>query len=86
MTAMDLKTMRGQFERGLLQEAIIAPAPLEADTWLFLVVNRNGRQDCMTIARTSTPKLYKSVDGAVSDAVRVGFRTVQVQAQQGAVA
>jgi hypothetical protein len=86
MATMDIATMKGRFREGLLQSAIISPLNPEADSWCFFAVDMEGQIAAMAIARTTTQKLYSSVDAAVGDAFRIGFKTVTVQAQQGAAA
>ncbi|RQB79784.1 plasmid replication protein RepB [Pseudomonas aeruginosa] len=77
--AVDLSAMRELFEVGALKEAIVAPAPMEKGGWLLLVNRSDGAQEHLTLARSTRPKIYKSLEHVRADAERVGFREVRLQ-------
>lgn len=78
MAAMDIQSMRSLFDVGVLQEAIIAPAPMEAGSWILLVQKFDGTLEHMTVARSKRQKIYKSLDSAVADVTRVGFKSMKL--------
>ncbi|AUA86869.1 plasmid replication protein RepB [Pseudomonas aeruginosa] len=77
--AVDLSAMRKLFEVGALREAIVAPAPMEKGSWLLLVSRSDGTKEHLTLARSTRPKIYKSLEHVRADAERVGFREVRLQ-------
>lgn len=77
--ALDLSAMRKLFQDGSLVNAVVAPAPMESGSWVFLVTHADGTTDYMTIARSDRQKIYKSLDAVAADAERVGFAEVRLQ-------
>lgn len=80
--AVDLSAMRNLFEGGALKAAIVAPAPMQTDGWVFMVELANGKQETMTVARSTRQKIYKSFEAVRADAERIGFRDLRVQLAQ----
>lgn len=77
--AVDLSAMRKLFQKGLLKEAIVAPAPMQAEAWVLTVVRTDGSREYMSIARQERHKVYSSLDAVHADARRVGFSEVRTQ-------
>lgn len=77
--AVDLSAMRKLFQKGLLKEAIVAPAPMQAEAWVLTVVRTDGSCEYMSIARQERHKIYSSAGAALADARRVGFSEVRAQ-------
>jgi hypothetical protein len=74
---MDLSDMRKQFRKGAFEAALVAPAPMESNAWIFIVQRTDGKQEHMTIARSDRQKIYKSLDAVRADVERVGFKDVR---------
>lgn len=73
--AVDLSKMRKMFKKGALKSAIVAPAALE-EGWELIVIKTDGTPVCMTIAKSTRKKIYKSLESVHNDAKRVGFDEV----------
>ncbi|MBB5189245.1 hypothetical protein HNQ57_003548 [Zhongshania antarctica] len=71
--------LRQMFQEGLLRTATIIPAPMERDRWMLVFQKANGNQERITKARTENDKVYKRLNGALSDAQDIGFRSVTVE-------
>ncbi|AVK29678.1 putative repB (plasmid) [Pseudomonas aeruginosa] len=52
---------------------------MEKGGWLLLVNRSDGAQEHLTLARSTRPKIYKSLEHVRADAERVGFREVRLQ-------
>lgn len=76
---VDLSAMRKMFEVGALRSAIVAPVPLKNGEWMLMVERLDGGHECMTVARTTRQKIYKSLESVRADAARVGFREVTLR-------
>ncbi|WP_241779044.1 plasmid replication protein RepB [Pseudomonas corrugata] len=76
--AVNLSGMRKLYKEGSLTAAIVAPALLE-NGWVLIVKKKDGTSDHMTIARSPRHKIYKSLESAHLDAMRVGFSEVTTQ-------
>ncbi|WP_184465173.1 plasmid replication protein RepB [Zhongshania antarctica] len=76
---MEIRMLRQMFQEGLLRTATIIPAPMERDRWMLVFQKANGNQERITKARTENDKVYKRLNGALSDAQDIGFRSVTVE-------
>ncbi|CAH1388313.1 conserved hypothetical protein [Candidatus Nitrotoga sp. M5] len=71
--------LRQMFQEGLLRTATIVPAPMESERWMLVFEKANGNQERISKARTENDKIYKRLNGALSDAKEIGFRSVTVE-------
>lgn len=76
---MEFRTLRSLFDSGMLDSAVVAPAPLKENQYHLFFIKQGGGNVWMTKARKAEPKTYKSLDSASHDAVKVGFRKITVE-------
>lgn len=75
---MEAKKLRSLFESGVLENASVAPYPLEKDAWMLLVRLINGEEKAVTKVRTDSPKIYKSYEAVIADLRRIGFNKAEI--------
>jgi hypothetical protein len=81
----DLKLMRNLFREGVLASAFVSPADTGAG-WLLTCVRHNGKPEGMTVDKSTRIKIYRTLDAAHRDALRVGFQTVTTELRELSVA
>lgn len=84
-TNMEYNILKRLFEQGLLATAFVVPAPLSKH-WHLCFTTAAGKTERMTLARQDTLKEYKTVNGALSDALKVGFKEVTIKYDTAAAA
>lgn len=81
----DLSVMRLLHREGVLARAFVTPTD-DKSGWLLVCVRVNGTLEYMTKARKTDLKLYKSLESAHVDGLRVGFETVTTELRRLSVA
>lgn len=77
---MEIKLLRKLFREGLLLNAKVLPAPMQADRWMLVFDKGSGGQE--EVSKTRNPdetKFYKRVIGAIEDAKGIGFKEVTIR-------
>lgn len=76
---MELCEMKAVFDAGGLVSATVVRAPLVGG-WMLLVKTKNGNDKPLTSQRDTKgePRGFKTVDGAISSASKIGFMKVNV--------
>jgi hypothetical protein len=77
---MELKELKIMFEAGGLKSVVVAPAPM-IDGYMLIVKDKNNKDHIMTSQRSDEhePRIFKSIDAAVGNASKIGFRSMQVE-------
>lgn len=75
---MDKRTLKRLFADGLLVSATVEPLPMEG-RWRLVVKKHRGTEEEVTLVRTGKTKIYQRYGAAVSDAMDIGFRKVELQ-------
>lgn len=74
--SVEIKLLKKLFEQGALAKVEIMPAPMQQDCFVMVFFTINGDQEQITRARDKTTKIYKRINGAVTDAKNIGFKEV----------
>lgn len=74
---LDSKHLKMLFDAGALREARIADAPMEPGYHVICIKN-DGSEDILTIARTSTPRVIKTLDAARRAVEGIGFKEARL--------
>jgi len=76
---MELKQLQVVFDAGGLKSATIASAPMGAG-YILIVKDVHKKEHMMTSQRDETqqPRVFKSIDAAVANAAKIGFRELKV--------
>lgn len=77
---MELFEMKAIFDAGGLVSATVVRAPLVGG-WMLLVKTKNGNDKALTSQRDTKgePRGFKTVDGAISSARKIGFAKATVE-------
>lgn len=76
--SIDTKTAKTLFEVGALSCAVAVPAPLEREGYWLLQFQCENRRDPYTLAaQREDRRVFKSADGVLSTALKIGFREVK---------
>lgn len=77
---MELNQLKSVFESGGLLSIVVAPLPLEKG-YMLIVTNKAKNKHIMTAQRSNShePRKFKTIDAAVANAVKIGFREVTVE-------
>ena len=76
---MELKELKIIFDSGALKSAVVTTVPMK--TGYMLIVKDNKNKDNMMTAQRSgkhEPRVFKSIDAAVSNAEKIGFKEIHV--------
>lgn len=76
---MEIRVLRQLFQGGMLLSATIVPVSTEPNRWLMLFEKANGGQERITKARSNIDKVYKRINGAITDAKEIGFQEVKIR-------
>lgn len=74
---MELNEMQAAFHAGGLVSATIVKAPLVGG-YILIVKTKLGQDKALTAQRdkNGAPRGFKTIDAAVSSAVKIGFQTI----------
>ena len=75
---MDIKTLRQLYDEGLLLSATAIAVSSDEELWELIFEKGNGGVEKITKARSSEPKIYKRINGAIADAKSIGFSRMQI--------
>jgi len=77
---MELNQLKAAFEAGSLKSAVITLAAMEKG-YSITFINRKDKAISMTSQRSDShlPRIFKSIDAAVANAEKVGFKKVTVE-------
>ncbi len=78
---VDLAACKQLFAYGALRGAVVAPYPMTEGAWNILIERQDRILEPLNGFRKTEPKVYKSLNAALADAARIGFREVRVQIQ-----
>jgi len=73
---MDIKGVTEQFALRRWKSATVLC--MSDDTFALVFDDVDGQRQILTLARSDEPKVFRSADGALADARRIGFREVKV--------
>lgn len=76
---MEIRLLKKLFIEGALISAKILPAPMESQKYLLVVTTQNGTQEPVTTTNNKKTKIYRRTDGAISDAITIGFKEVSIR-------
>lgn len=76
---MELKQLQTVFDAGGLKSATVASAPMQ-DGYILIVKDIHKKEQMMTSQRAEKkqPRVFKSIDAAVTNAGKIDFREVKV--------
>lgn len=76
--SIDTKTAKILFDLGALSSAVAVPAPLQPSGYWLLQFQCDNRRDPYTLAaQREDRRVFKSADGVLSTASKIGFREVK---------
>jgi hypothetical protein len=77
---MELNQLKVVFDSGALKSAVVAPMPMEKG-YMLIAKDKQNKDHVMTAQRTDKhePRVFKSIDAAVANASKIGFREVVVK-------
>lgn len=77
---MELNQLKAVFDAGSLKSAVITLAALEKG-YSIIFIDRKNKVINMTSQRSDShsPRVFKSIDAAVANARKIGFKEVVVQ-------
>lgn len=73
---MDIKAVTEQFAARRWKTATVLC--MSDDAFALVFDDVDGQRQILTLARSEEPKVFRSADGALADARRIGFREVKV--------
>lgn len=76
---VDLAACKQLFAYGALRGAVVCPYPMQDGAWNILIERNDRVLEPLNGYRKSDPKVYKSLQAALADAERIGFKEVRVQ-------
>jgi len=80
VNSIDTKEARILFEAGALESCTVAPAPLGKDgEWTILLGCKKRSEPYTLAAQREEIRVFKSADGAIKTAKKIGFRTIKFQ-------
>lgn len=78
--SIDTKEAIILFEAGALNSCTVAPKPLGEDSeWILLLECKKRSEPYTLAAQREQIRVFKSADGAIKTAKKIGFRTVKFQ-------
>lgn len=77
---MELNQLKTAFDTGGLKSVVVAPVPME-DGYMLIVKDKQNNEHIMTAQRSDKhePRVFKSIDAAVGNASKIGFRKMGVE-------
>jgi hypothetical protein len=77
---MELKELKIVFQAGGLKSVVVAPVPM-IDGYMLIVKDKANKDHIMTAQRSdkNEPRVFKSIDAAVGNASKIGFREMRVE-------
>lgn len=81
---VDLAACKQLFAYGALRGAVVTPYPMTEGAWNILIERQDRILEPLNGFRKTEPKIYKSLNAALADAARIGFKEVRVQIKQAA--
>lgn len=77
---MELNKLKSVFELGGLVSIVVAPLPMEKG-YMLIVKDKEKNKHIMTAQRSDShePRKFKSIDAAITNAVKIGFREMTVE-------
>jgi len=73
---MDIKRASQQFALRRWRSATVLC--MSDDAYALVFDGVDGQRQILTLARSEEPKVFRSADGALADARRIGFKEVKV--------
>ena len=78
--SIDTKEAMILFDAGALESCTAAPAPFAKEGAWILLLTCKKRSDAYTLAaQRDEIRVFKSADGAIKTAKKIGFRTIKFQ-------
>ena len=74
---MELYELKNVFDAGGLVSATVSKAVLDK-RFILIFKTKSNSSVVMTSQRESTPRLFKTIDAAVTNAHKIGFKQVTV--------
>jgi hypothetical protein len=76
---MELKELKIIFDSGALKNAVVTPVPM-ADGYNVHFMDSKNKVINMTAQRCKKeePRIFKSIDAAVANIKKVGFKNIQI--------
>lgn len=78
---MKLDQLKTTFDSGGLTSAIVTPIEFTNDCYMLIINDKANKKHIMTSQRSKShePRVFKSIDAAVENASKIGFKKITVQ-------
>jgi len=78
---MEFKQLKVAFRTGGLKSATVTYAPMQRGCYILIVQDKDNNKHVMRAQRSDEheARVFKSIDAAVANASKIGFKTITVQ-------